>query len=195
MSDLGHRLAPRLLLALSLLGPIESLDWRVQQAVQSVRPSPLERPMRLASDIGRPQLVLGVLLAIAAFGGPPGAATARYAILALIPTNLAVEGLKRVTHRSRPDGDRNPSNASFPSSHAANAFSIAWVFSRRWRSWTPAFILFAVTVGFSRIYLNRHFLSDVLCAAVIGVVSAWAVARMLDKLPDHDSKSGVGRLS
>jgi len=195
MADLVSRLAPRCLLVLWLLGPIENLDWRVQHAVQSLRPSALDRPMRWATGIGRPQLVLGVLVAISAFGGPAGAATARYAIVAMIPTNLLVEGLKRTTHRPRPDGERNPSNASFPSSHAANAFALAWVLSRRWRKWTPAFFVFAAVVGFSRIYLNRHFLSDVLFAAAIGVACGWAAGKLMEKLPNPEPEDAAPRAS
>ena len=168
---MGNAIVTRALLAVSLLGPIEDLDWRIQHGVQGMTPSPLDRPMRVLTDIGKPQVVLGVLLGIAAFGGPAGAATARHAILALLPANLVVEGLKRATQRARPDGERSRSNASFPSSHAANAFALAWVLARRWRRGAVAFYLFAALVGFSRIYLNRHFASDVLVAALIGVAA------------------------
>jgi membrane-associated phospholipid phosphatase len=175
----------RFMIVLSLLQPVLDLDWRVQRAVQSMTPSALDRPMQIATEIGRPQLVLGVLLAIAAFGGPAGAETARYAILVMIPTNLIVEGAKRATHRTRPDGESRPSNASFPSSHAANAFAIAWVLSWRWRRFAPYFFVFAAVVGFSRIYLNRHFLSDVLCGAIVGVTCAWLVGRAFQKRETH----------
>jgi len=182
MVDLGRQGA-RILLALSLLGPLQSFDWKIQRAIETLSPSPLDRPMHFVSDVGRPQLVFGILLAIAAFGGPEGAATARFAILALIPTNLAVEGLKRATRRVRPDGESSPGNGSFPSSHVANAFALAWVFSRRWRRGSIVFFAFAALVGFSRMYLNRHFLSDVLFGAMIGVGCAWAVERFLARSP------------
>ena len=44
------------------------------------------------------------------------------------------------------------------------------VLSRRWRRLSPAFWLLAGLVAFSRVYLNRHFLSDALCGVAIGVV-------------------------
>ena len=185
MVDLGRAVLPRLVLVFSLLGGIESLDWKMQRAVQTLSPSPFDGPMHTISDIGRPQLVFGVLLAIAAFGGPAGAATARHAILALIPANLAVEGLKRATQRTRPDGERSSSNSSFPSSHVANAAALAWVFARRWRRAAPAFYLFAALVAFSRVYLNRHFVSDVLCGALIGFASGWLIERMIRRWPGH----------
>ena len=82
-------------------------------------------------------------------------------------------------NRTRPDGEQKRSNASFPSSHAANAATLAAVLARRWRRLTvPAWVAAAV-IGFSRIYLNRHFLSDVLFAGALGVLGAWAAARLL----------------
>jgi len=89
--------------------------------------------------------------------------------VALVPVNLAVEGLKRLTFRARPDGEHKRSNASFPSSHVANAFAVATVIARRWRR--GAFVAFAgaAVVGWARLYLNRHWASDVACAAALGV--------------------------
>jgi membrane-associated phospholipid phosphatase len=190
MASLAAAARLRLLLVASLLQPVVDLDHRVQQAVQSLRPSALDVPMQLATDVGRPQIALGFLLVVAAFGGPPGAALARHAIVALIPTNLVVEGLKRATQRTRPDGEHKPSNASFPSSHAANAFAMAWVLSRRWPRWSIPFYLFAATVGFSRIYLNRHFLSDVLVAVIVGVVCGWGAERLLARSRRWGSDQG-----
>jgi membrane-associated phospholipid phosphatase len=135
--------------------------------------------MKGATGIGRPANVLGVLLAIALFDAAAGPATARLAVFALVPTNLVVEGLKRATNRTRPDGEQKRSNASFPSSHAANAAAIAWVFSSRWRRLTPAFWVLALLVAYSRMYLNRHYLSDVVVGFAIGIACAWLTARFL----------------
>ena len=95
----------------------------------------------------------------------------------MIPATLTVEGIKRLVPRTRPDGDQKPSNASFPSSHAAGAFALATVFTRRWRKLWPLWFLAAALVAFSRLYLNRHFLSDVVVGAMIGLGWAWALGR------------------
>jgi undecaprenyl-diphosphatase len=172
----------RLLLVLALLGPIQRLDDAAIAAVQAARTPALERPMRAASDAGRPVVVFGGLLAVALLDGAKGVTTARLALLALLPTNLIVEGLKRATDRTRPDGEHKRSNASFPSSHAANAFALATVLARRWRRWAPAWFAVAGIVAFSRVYLNRHYVSDVMVGAAIGVacallVEAWQARR------------------
>jgi membrane-associated phospholipid phosphatase len=168
-----------LLLAISLLSPLEGLDRAVQGAVQSRRSPFWEAPMRGATAVGRPAVLFGGLLAIAVFCGPAGPATARACLFALAPANLVVEGLKWSLNRARPDGEHKRSNASFPSSHAANAFALAAVLARRWRRTGPALWLAATAIAWSRVYLNRHFLSDIVVGAAIGLLCGWAVERWL----------------
>ena len=74
--------------------------------------------MHFASDGARPVLVAGAVVALVA--GPVGRAVLLESAVALVPVNIVVEALKRVTFRARPDGSRRRSNAGFPSSHAAN---------------------------------------------------------------------------
>lgn len=170
-----------LMLALALANPIECLDWTVARGVQDARRPALEGLMHEATAIGRPLVVTGglaVVLAVdLASGG--GWSTVRLAVAALAGTNLVVEGLKRAVGRTRPDGERRRSNSSFPSSHAANAFALAWVLGVRWRRGIPAFFALALLVAFSRMYLNRHFLSDVVAGALIGMAFGWMAARWL----------------
>ena len=165
-----------LLLALAVLAPLESADAWVQRQAQAARVPALEGPMHVASRIGRPVVVFGALLAIAVLDDAGGVRVARLSLLALAPLNLVVEGVKRAVRRPRPDGQHDPGNSSFPSSHAANAFALAAVFARRWRRAGAAVWLAAAIVAVSRIYLNRHFASDVIVGAGLGVViAAWAI--------------------
>ncbi|HYM80937.1 MAG TPA: phosphatase PAP2 family protein [Candidatus Limnocylindria bacterium] len=178
-------------MVVSLLAPVDAIDRRIQSAVQSGRHPTLEGPMRAATDVGKPVVVLGGLLAVAAFTGPLGGATARHALFALLPTNVVVEVLKRSVNRTRPDGSRKRSNASFPSSHAANAAAIAAALGSRWPRLRPFLWLLVGTVGWSRIYLNRHFLSDVLVAVVIGIVCAWLVGRQIHGKAQRQARFGT----
>ena len=171
-----------LLLALALLNPVESLDQAVADAVQRARRPDWEPAMHWASAAGKPLVVaagLAGVLAVDLVGGA-GWGTLRVAVAALAGTNLVVEGLKRAVDRTRPDGERKRSNSSFPSSHAANAFALAWVLSARWRRAAPLWVALALVVAFSRIYLNRHYLSDVVAGALIGLVCAWAASHWLE---------------
>jgi len=163
----------RVALGLALLAPIDRLDHEVQAAVQGARRPELEQPMRTASGTKQGTVVFAGLLAVAIVTGPAGPATARAAIAVLLPVNATVELLKLAVNRARPDGERRRSNSSFPSSHAANAAALALVLGRRWPWIAAPLWLVAATVGFSRIYLNRHFLTDVLFGMAIGVGIGW----------------------
>ncbi|MCC6348051.1 MAG: phosphatase PAP2 family protein [Candidatus Eisenbacteria bacterium] len=164
----------RLLAALLLVTwPLQSLDDAVARTVQGSRAPALEPVARAISDRSRPALALAAVTGLLV-GGAARVATVE-GLVVLLPVNLAVEGLKRATFRARPDGEHRRSNAAFPSSHAANAFAVATVLARRWKRATlPAFAL-ASLVGWSRLYLNRHWLSDVAVGAALGVGLAMLV--------------------
>ena len=176
-----NRLATLWMLGASLFAPLDSLDQVVQRAVQAARRPALERPVWVVNQFGLHVVVAGLLIGVAVLDRAAGIETVRTALITLVPTNALVEGLKLACNRIRPDGTRRRANSSFPSSHAANAFALALVLSRRWRRLAPGFLTIAAAVGFARIYLNRHFLSDVVVGAAIGVLSGWAVARWREK--------------
>ncbi len=74
-------------------------------------------------------------------------------------------------------GDYRGGQYGFCSSHAANAFgaiTLASLFIRRWGV-ALALVLLAALVSFSRIYMGVHFLGDVLCGALIGVATGYAM--------------------
>jgi membrane-associated phospholipid phosphatase len=61
---------------------------------------------------------------------------------------------------------------SFPSGHTVTAFSLAVLFTywSKNKAWGPVFLLYAVMVGYSRMYLSEHFFEDVTAGSVIGMV-------------------------
>jgi membrane-associated phospholipid phosphatase len=167
----GHVLA----LAVLVSG-IGTLDLDVRDAVQRSRSPALEPVMRTVTSVAQPRNVFGALVLVAALGGPVGPVFVREALVTLIPVNLVVEGLKRGVDRTRPDGSRDPNNASFPSSHAANAAALAVLVTRRWpRAGWIAWPL-AALVAFSRMWLDRHYFTDVLTGVAIGAAFAWAAS-------------------
>lgn len=71
-----------------------------------------------------------------------------------------------------PDGKGGP--FGFPSGHACNTFCFAiitsWLFKRRW--WTVSILFWSIAISYSRIYLARHFLGDVLGGLIFGAAVA-----------------------
>lgn len=65
-------------------------------------------------------------------------------------------------------------NTSFPSGHTVTAFAMATVLvmytEKKWQQ--LLLLVLAILVGFSRIYLSQHFLTDVLAGSFIGVAGA-----------------------
>jgi membrane-associated phospholipid phosphatase len=63
---------------------------------------------------------------------------------------------------------------SFPSGHTASAFAMVTVFTiyfKKRHVWALC-LLFAVAIGYSRIYLAHHFLIDVLAGGILGILSS-----------------------
>jgi undecaprenyl-diphosphatase len=65
----------------------------------------------------------------------------------------------------------NPFNSSFPSLHAASAFSALPVLDKEFRYFKFVWIIFAVLVAISRVYFALHYPSDVIIGALIGYSS------------------------
>ncbi|UHG94750.1 phosphatase PAP2 family protein [Spirosoma oryzicola] len=81
-------------------------------------------------------------------------------------------GLKHTTHELRPDGSNS---LSFPSGHTANAFTGARLLDREFSSVSPWIPLggyaMASSTGLLRMTNDKHWISDILVGAGIGLLS------------------------
>lgn len=110
-------------------------------------------------------------------------------VVACALAGIEARVVKIATGRARPNvhteaqwkGPRvNARYNSFPSGHtaASTAFFAALAFA----SWRIGAGLLAIPllIAFSRMYVAAHYLSDVLCAAIIGVATAYVVVRWIE---------------
>lgn len=91
---------------------------------------------------------------------------------------LVVEGLTVLISEGDP--------YSFPSGHTCASFAAACA----WRPYLPerwgnTAVVFAVLMGFSRLYVGVHFPSDVLAGALVGCLSAWFVHKSKKTVSHH----------
>jgi membrane-associated phospholipid phosphatase len=98
---------------------------------------------------------------------------------AALVTQVTTGAVKLAVGRTRPDGDTNRRNSSFPSGHSSGTFAVATVIERHygWKAAVPAYTVSSL-VALSRVRYNRHYLSDVVGGASLGVIVGRATVRM-----------------
>ena len=77
---------------------------------------------------------------------------------------------------------KKPGSFSCPSVHTYLAFSSAMALYHYHKKVGIGILVFAALVGFSRMYFFVHYPTDVLFGAVLGIVTAFAVCWLLDKV-------------
>ncbi len=116
---------------------------------------------------------------------------------AWLATGIVTRSTKRIVNRPRPfesysfiiTRDDESGGMSFPSGHTSSAFCTATSLSLRYPKWyviAPSY-LFAVSVGWARMYQGVHYPSDVLAGALVGAGSAWVSYKIQNWL-DHKQK-------
>ena len=122
--------------------------------------------------IGGPLVQMGGAFATYAVGrwtdSPTVANVGADLFRAQVLTQGIVQGIKFTAGRSRPDG----TSRSFPSGHTASAFATGTVLHRHfgWKAGVPAYAL-ASYIAASRLSENRHYLSDVVFGATLGILA------------------------
>ena len=107
-------------------------------------------------------------------------------LIALAITGVVGRGIKIATGRARPSvrteeaWNRFSSKYhAFPSGHVAVSMAFFGVLFFASRRIGLVCLPIPIVIGFSRMYVAAHYLSDVVCAAVLGILCALLVARVL----------------
>jgi membrane-associated phospholipid phosphatase len=140
-----------------------------------------------------PELMAYAAIALIGVGFARKRILVKVILCMIIASTLAgglTNGVRLVSGRARPNNTEAPPGwyglwyqgqwllgkykfHSFPSGHTATAFAffgtIGFAYRRRW-AWS--FLILASAIGWSRLYVNAHFFSDVLVGAVVGLFFA-----------------------
>ncbi|MEY2556681.1 MAG: hypothetical protein QOE34_106 [Verrucomicrobiota bacterium] len=119
-------------------------------------------------------------------------------ILACALAGAVARVIKISTGRARPsvqteaewNGPRlSPRYNAFPSGHTAA--STAFFATLAFASWRIGlgFLVVPLLIAFSRMYVAAHYLSDVICASLIGLLAAYFIARWL-RIQNSPSETG-----
>lgn len=171
-----------------MLPRVHALDLRIDAWVERIRGprlDPVFYGLSSAADHGLVWLLVGA--GRAARRGDPGVALRMGA--ALGAESLLTNGpIKAMFRRVRPEDDRPPEGplpygmhrpitSSFPSGHAASAFTAATLLAGG--PATPLWFGLAATVAASRVYTRMHHTSDIVAGAALGVALGLVARRLV----------------
>ena len=175
-----------------------AVDANVAALAARVRTPVLDLIVGILNPIGSGITLLIVCAALALLTGYCGrrrlCEAARLGALAFAYAGLLEFALKHLLGRPRPDTALAATMSllgpswthdvdSFPSGHATSVFAVAAVFGAYYpRLRVPLYAL-AAAIALGRVYLERHYVSDIVGGATIGVAVALWLCRRRQLLP------------
>lgn len=178
------------LLSTNISAQNSGIDW-----VRRINPSdPSSGYWQTHSNLVKP-IAIGLPLGLWAYGKLKKDDKAVDAAIKIGGTIIIAAGstetIKRIINKPRPyqqhtgvNPDTFLDGESFPSGHTSLAFASATSLSMQYKKWyvvVPAYS-WAVSVGYSRMYLGQHYPSDVIAGALVGTASAFASEWLNKKL-------------
>lgn len=182
--------------AVFMFGRIKKLDYRVLENISRIHRPKLNRIMVTASRLGNAGIVWWAVC-LPFLINQRWRYTGLTIIFSLGLTSLMGEGIiKHAVKRVRPchsleDDEqliKKPKYYSFPSGHTASSFSVVSVVTF---SQCPFYVivpifLVASIIGFSRVYLRVHYLTDVVVGLFLGIVCGFATVLLMNAIVPPD---------
>ena len=172
---------------------IRAIDNRVVESITKIHCKPLDVIMIMATYAGTGAFVWWIATAI------PFMVSTKYRRAGIILTialglNYLIGEIiiKKSVGRDRPSSllsdeemkISKPKDHSFPSGHTASSFCAFAVMASCCNTpavWIPA-LIGATLIGFSRVYLRVHYLSDVLGGLVLGLIDGTVISIIFDRI-------------
>lgn len=152
----------------------------VQDHMRNTALTPMMKGITMLGDMGAVWILISIGLCLSKRWRKTGVTGMCAVGLSVMVNNVFV---KHLVARARPfDVIQNlvplitkPTDYSFPSGHTACSFAVAFLLFRKLpKKYGILCLILATLIGFSRIYLGVHYLSDVIAGAVSGIVLSYA---------------------
>lgn len=140
----------------------------------------LDVTLPVIQRMGETEIYLGVCAFLCAFGNEKMAETGKLAVAAMMESAPLTYSLKKIVGRPRPlaESEKN----SFPSGHTTLAFTMATVVGNEYPRLRIPLYITALGTAFARIYLGRHYPSDVFVGALIGTLAGIHITHCRDRV-------------
>jgi membrane-associated phospholipid phosphatase len=166
---------------------VAELDHAARRLIREDRMLALKEPMRLISKLGSGDVLFPVTLGCSVLMWRRGARRLALTLPVIgVATSASLAAAKWLVDKPRP----SLRDYGFPSGHVFGttvfvivAIYLLWCFDapRRWqRAAQAAGAVLVSAVGYSRIYVDAHWLSDVVGGLMLGIAFALAVILLVD---------------
>lgn len=171
-----------LLLAASLL--VGNWDADLSDAIRKdTSIHAMNAVMQGLTALGDAGVDAGLNLGVFVLGNDSAARNVKLATIAWSGTGVATLLLKGTVNRGRPDNSQGSRwDASFPSGHASSYFSLATVYALKYPRLAIPLAIVGAGVAYSRVYLGKHYPTDVLAGAALGIGVGWLTVRLEPQL-------------
>jgi membrane-associated phospholipid phosphatase len=184
--------------------PISEADHQIAAWFHAHLAQPLINVMLTFSDPGSPTWIATITSVVALFCALRRHWYLLFALFLAVPGGMLLNSIiKELVHRHRPYSESpfvDLSDYSFPSGHAMAAtllygllavFALLVLRRRLWRGLTLlGASLVILLVGFSRVALGAHYLTDVLAAMATGAVWIWLCYIAVERIRRRRARSG-----
>ncbi|MBQ3969421.1 MAG: phosphatase PAP2 family protein [Clostridia bacterium] len=175
-----------------MLEKIKRIDDMLSNSVAKIHNPVLNKIMLFMTFLGDAGKVWFLMIAIVAYlKRSLYVGTSLFVSLAVAFLSAEVV-IKRIFERERPCSKideellilkKMPKFYSFPSSHSATSFAMVTASYLLCGTWiTVVMLVIAVGVAFSRFYLQAHYLTDVICGIIIGIICAAVTVKLMYNL-------------
>ncbi|MBI3633091.1 MAG: phosphatase PAP2 family protein [Candidatus Vogelbacteria bacterium] len=172
-----------------MLNYLSFVDLRVEGLILAMHSAWVTSLFAFLTNFGGPAVIVPVFFGTSIYLWRNHRGLFRYYVAYFATSEIVVYALKFFVDRPRPLGGilYGETDGSMPSGHAAASIFVYGFICYLLNNFSPEFrykkvityslVLLVLLIGFSRLYLDVHFLSDVLAGYFIGGFSLWRLAK------------------